>query len=55
MAALGPEVTLPLAAKGLLIAFLTVRYEWDVYARATTQGNTLLVSAAFPFKPIKIQ
>ena len=55
MAALGPEVTLPLAAKGLLIGFLTLRYEWDVVARTTTQGDTLVVSAAFPFKPIKIK
>jgi hypothetical protein len=54
MAGLGPEVTLPLAGKGWLVAFLTVRYEWEVYARTTTQGNILLVSAAFPFKPIKI-
>jgi hypothetical protein len=55
MAALGPEVTLPLASKHLLIGFVTVRYEWDVYARTTTQGNTLFVSAAFPFKPIAIK
>jgi hypothetical protein len=55
MAALGPELTLPLAAKGLLVGFLTLRYEWEVYARTTTQGNTLVVSAAFPFKPIKIK
>ena len=55
VAALGPEVTLPLAAKGLLAGFLTIRYEWEVYARTTTQGNSLIVSAAFPFKPIKIR
>lgn len=53
--ALGPEVTLPLASKHLLVGFLTVRYEWDVHARTTTQGNTLFVAAAFPFKPIVIK
>jgi hypothetical protein len=57
MLGLGPEVTIPLLANGksLLVAFLTIRYEWEVYARTTTQGNTLIVSAAFPFKPIKIK
>jgi len=55
VAAVGPELTLPLASKHLLVGFLTVRYEWEVYARTTTQGDTLLVSAAFPFKPIKIK
>jgi hypothetical protein len=53
--ALGPEVTLPLAARNHLAGFLTIRYEWEVYARTTTQGNMLLVSAAFPFKPIRIK
>jgi hypothetical protein len=57
MAALGPELTIPLVAKGktLLVGFLTVRYEWEVYAHTTTQGDTLLVSAVFPFRPIKIK
>jgi hypothetical protein len=55
MAALGPELTLPLAAKGLLVGFLTLRFQWEVYARTTTQGNTLFVSASFPFKPIRIK
>jgi len=55
MAALGPELTLPLAAKGLLVGFLTLRYEWEVSAHTTTQGDTLIVSAAFPFKPIRIK
>jgi hypothetical protein len=55
VAALGPELTLPLAAKGLLVGFLTLRYEWEFLAHTATQGNMLVVSAAFPFKPIKIK
>ena len=57
MAALGPELTLTIVVNGksLLVGFVTLRYEWEVYARTTTQGNTLLVSGAFPFKPIKIK
>jgi hypothetical protein len=55
VAALGPELTLPLASKSLLVGFVTVRYEWEVLAHTTTQGNTLIVSAAFPFKPIKLK
>ena len=55
MLGLGPEVTLPLVTSHSLLGFLTFRYEWEVYARATTQGNTLLVSALFPFKPITIR
>ena len=57
MAALGPELTLPLVARrrNLLIGFLTFRYEWEVYSHTTTQGSTLVVSAAFPFKPIALK
>jgi hypothetical protein len=33
----------------------TFRYEFEVYARTTTQGNAMVISAVFPFKPIKIK
>jgi hypothetical protein len=55
MLALGPEVTLPLVTRNSLLGFLTFRYEWEVYAHTTTQGSSFLVSAAFPFKPLKIR
>jgi hypothetical protein len=54
-AAVGPEITIPIATKSTLFGFFTARYEWEVYARTTTQGNTLVLSAVFPFKPIKLK
>jgi hypothetical protein len=53
-AAVGPELTLPLATKKTLYALVTLRYEWEVYARTTTQGNTAIVQVVFPLKPLKI-
>jgi hypothetical protein len=52
---LGPELTIPLATKSTLFGFFTFRYEWEVYARTTTQGNALILMAVFPFKPIKLK
>ena len=55
VAALGPELTIPLATKSTLYGFFTFRYEFEVYARTTTQGNAMVLSAVFPFKPVKIK
>jgi hypothetical protein len=55
VAALGPELTFPIATKSTLYGFFTFRYEFEVYARTTTQGNAMVISAVFPFKPIKIK
>jgi len=52
---LGPELTIPLATKSTLFGFFTFRYEWEVYARTTTQGNALIMTAVFPFKPIRLK
>jgi hypothetical protein len=54
-AALGPELTFPIATKNTLYGFFTFRYEWEVYARTTTQGNALILSAVFPFKSVKLK
>ena len=51
---LGPEVTLALAAKGKVYGFLKVNYQWEVYARNTTQGSALMVSSTFAVPPIKL-
>jgi hypothetical protein len=53
--AIGPELTIPLATKSTLYGFFTFRYEFEVYSRTTTQGNAMVISAVFPFKPIKIK
>lgn len=54
-AALGPEFTIPIATKNTLYGFFTFRYEFEVYARTTTQGNATIISVVFPFKPIKLK
>jgi hypothetical protein len=52
--ALGPEVQLALARKGILYGFLKVNYQWEVYARTNTQGGELTMLATFLVKPIKL-
>jgi hypothetical protein len=52
--ALGPEVSLALARKGTLYGFVKVNYQWEVYARTTTQGRALTVLATFLVKPLKL-
>ncbi|HET7220967.1 MAG TPA: transporter [Vicinamibacterales bacterium] len=52
--ALGPEVQLALARKGMLYGFVKVNYQWETYARVTTQGSALTVLATFLVKPLKL-
>jgi hypothetical protein len=52
---LGPEATLPLAAKQTLFGFVTVRYQWELGARTTTEGGAWNVLATFLLKPMKVQ
>jgi hypothetical protein len=52
--ALGPEVSLALARKGVLYGFIKVNYQWEVYARTNTQGTEFSLTASFPIKPIKL-
>jgi hypothetical protein len=54
VAALGPEITVPVATKNTVYGFVTVRYEWEVGARTTTEGNVLHVFAVVPLRPIKV-
>lgn len=53
---LGPELTLALASKSkkAVYGFLTVRYQWELRARTTTEGAAWNVVATFPLKPIRI-
>jgi hypothetical protein len=37
--ALGPEVSFPLERNGVLFGFVKANYQWETYARATTQGS----------------
>jgi hypothetical protein len=52
--AIGPEVTLALAAKGTVFGFVKATYQWEVYAQTNTQGNAFTVTASFPLPGIKI-
>jgi hypothetical protein len=52
--ALGPEVSLALARGGVLYGFLKANYQWETYARTTTQGGAFNLIATFPMKPIKL-
>jgi len=52
--AIGPEVTLALARGNTVYGFLKVNYEWEVYARTTTQGSEFQIAATFLLPPLKI-
>jgi hypothetical protein len=52
--ALGPDVTVPIAAKSKLIALVTARYFWEVDARVKTQGQSLIINTTFPIPSITI-
>jgi hypothetical protein len=52
--ALGPEVTIPLAARQRLFGFFTFRYEWEVYSRTALQGNTMAALFTFLLRPINL-
>jgi hypothetical protein len=52
--ALGPEATLAIARKGVLYGFLRVNYQWEVYARTSTQGGAFNLLLTLPLKPITI-
>ena len=51
---LGPEVTLALATKQAVYGFVTVRYQWELAARTTTEGAAWNIMATFPLKPIRL-
>jgi hypothetical protein len=52
--ALGPEVTLAIAARRTIYGFVTVRYQWELDARTTTEGGGWNILATFPIKPIRL-
>ena len=50
----GPDVTMPIATKSTLISLVNVRYFWEAGAQLKTQGQSLVVTAAFPVPSMKI-
>jgi hypothetical protein len=51
----GPEITLPIATKAKLYAFANVRYFWELGARTTLQGDTLVATLTVPIPSIKLK
>jgi hypothetical protein len=51
---LGPEVSLALASKKAVYGFVTVRYQWELAARTTTEGAAWNIMATFPIRPIRL-
>ena len=51
---LGPEVTLALATRSAVYGFVTVRYQWEMAARTSTEGAIWNIAATFPLKPIRL-
>ena len=45
---LGPEVTLALATKQAVYGFVTVRYQWELAARTTTEGAAWNITGDLP-------
>ena len=51
---LGPEVSLALAGNRTIYGFVTVRYQWEIAARTTTEGAAWNILVTLPFKPIRL-
>ena len=51
---LGPEVTVAIASGKKVYGFATVRYQWEIAGRTTTEGSAWNLSFVFPLKPIQI-
>jgi hypothetical protein len=52
--ALGPEVQLALAKGGAVYGFLKVNYQWETWARTTTQGSELTILLTWLTKPLEV-
>jgi hypothetical protein len=51
---IGPDVTLPIATRNKLISLINVRYFWDLGARTTLDGRTLVITATFPIPSVAL-
>lgn len=52
--AIGPELTVPVATKKKLYALVTARFLWEIGARTTVEGKTLLFNATFPIPSVRL-
>jgi hypothetical protein len=51
---LGPEATLALIRHNTVFGMVTLRYQWEVYARSATQGGAWNIQLVLLTKPLKI-
>jgi hypothetical protein len=52
--ALGPEATLALARHNTVYGLVTLRYQWEVYARSTSQGGAWNIQLVLLTRPLKV-
>jgi hypothetical protein len=52
--AIGPDATLAIARHNTVYGFARVCYQWETYARTTTQGGAWNISVTWLLKPIKV-
>jgi hypothetical protein len=50
----GPEVSLAIAANKKVYGFVTIRYQWEIGARTTTDGAAWNLLVTFPIRPIRV-
>ncbi len=51
----GPEVTIPIATKKKIIAFINARFLWETGIRSQLEGTTFTLAASFPIPSIPLQ
>lgn len=51
----GPDVTVPIATKSMLVASVTVRYFWEMGAEVKTEGQSLMLLASFPLPSLRLR
>jgi len=51
----GPEVTIPIATKKKIIAFIDARFLWETGIRSQLEGTTFTLAASFPIPSIRLQ
>jgi hypothetical protein len=52
--ALGPDATIAIARKNTVYGFARVAYQWETFARTTTQGGAWNIAVTFLLSPIKV-
>lgn len=51
----GPDVSIPIATKSVLVALVNVRYFWETGAEVKTEGQSLVLSATFAVPSMRVK